>query len=223
MRKDDEDQEDFAETVDLSSLDLLVNATPDDLATIMANSGKQALMQLGIEHENNLVNQVDANSLAYAKSRSAEMVGKQWDGDQLVDNPDAEWVITDATRDELRSLVAQVQSGDLKLTDLPQAIQDATAFSPERAELIARTEIITANSQGTLSGFKAARSIGVVIKKKWWPDKNACEVCLGNADDGAIDLDDNFSSGDDAPAAHPNCKCALISDIGDEDEADEDE
>ena len=222
LRKDDESQDDFAETVDLSNLDLLVNATPDDLATVMANSGKQALTQIGIEHQHNLVNQVNDDSVAYAKERSAEMVGKKYVGGILVDNPDAEWVITDATRDEIQSLVAQVTTGDLKLTDLSQAIQDAAAFSPERAEMIARTEIITANAQGSLSGFKAAQSIGVKVKKEWLPDAEACPICLENSDAGPIDLDEEFPSGDDAPTAHPNCECVLIPVTGDE-ENDDDE
>lgn len=199
----------------------MVNATPDDLAAIMANSGKQALLKLGIEHENNLVNQVNADSVAYARARGAEMVGKKWVDDELVDNPDAEWVITDATRDELQSLVTRVTTGDLKLTDLSQAIEDATAFSPERAELIARTETITANSQGSLSGYKSARSIGVKVKKEWLPDAEACPICLENADAGPIDLDDDFPSGDDAPTAHPNCECTLIPIVDDESDDDE--
>jgi len=194
MRKGDDDEDTFDAAVDLSTLDLLVNATPDDLAAVFSDSGKQGLMQLKIEHEHNLVNQVHQQSLDYAKDRSAEMVGKKWVDGKLVDNPDAQWVITDSTRDELRGLVADVQSGDLKLTDLPQAIRDATAFSPERASMIARTEIMAANG----------------------PDDEACEICLGNADDGDIEVDAEFSSGDDAPPAHPNCECVIIPVVSDD-------
>jgi len=216
MRKGDDDEDTFDAAVDLSTLDLLVNATPDDLAAVFSDSGKQGLMQLKIEHEHNLVNQVHQQSLDYAKDRSAEMVGKKWVDGKLVDNPDAQWVITDSTRDELRGLVADVQSGDLKLTDLPQAIRDATAFSPERASMIARTEIMAANGQGSLASFKSARDIGVKIKKAWWPDDEACEICLGNADDGDIEVDAEFSSGDDAPPAHPNCECVIIPVVSDD-------
>ena len=218
LRKDDDQEDDFAATVDLSALNVLVNATPDDIAAVFSDSGKQSLMQLKIEHEQNLVNQVNQQSLDYAKSRSAEMVGKKYVDGELVDNPDAEWVITDATRDELRSLVAQVQSGDIKLTDLPQAIMDATAFSKERANLIARTEIMAANGQGSLASFKAAKSIGVKLKKAWHPDEDACPICLDNADDGDIDIDDDFSSGDDAPPAHPNCECVIVPVVEEEDD-----
>ena len=110
-------------------------------------------------------------------------------------------------------------------SDLEDAIQEAGAFSPARAELIARTEVTRANSYGSLGGYKAAKDAGVNVKKAWHPDDEACEICLGNADDGDIDLDDSFSSGDDAPPGHPNCECSIIpvveTENGDEEEGDE--
>lgn len=208
-----------------------MNVVPADLNGVASDSGNQALMQLGFENESGLVNQVDARSLAYAKSRAAEMVGKKWVDGELVDNPDAQWVISDATRDEIRDLVAQVQSGDLNVTDLPKAIQDADAFSPQRATLIARTETMAANGQGSLAAYKSARDIGVKVKKAWEPDEDACPICQDNADQGPIDVDDDFESGDDAPPAHPNCECVLVpvvendegeeADEGEDDEGDE--
>ncbi len=170
----------------------------------MADSGKQSLIQLGIENENGLVNQVHAESLAYARDRAAEMVGKKWVNGALVDNPNAEWVITDTTRDDIQALVAQVQSGELKATDLPGAIMEAATFSKERAAMIARTELMEANAQGSLASYYAARKIGVNVKKAWLPDAEACDICLENEAAGAIDLDDEFPSGDMAPTAHPN-------------------
>ena len=220
IHKGDDDNSDFADSVDLSALDLLVNATPADLQGIAADSGRQGLIQLGIENEQGLVNQVDNNSLAYAKDRAAEMVGKKWVDGRLVDNPDAQWVITDATRDEINDLIVQVQSGDLAATDLPKALMDADAFSADRANMIARTELMAANGQGSLASYKSARDIGVKVKKAWYPDEGACPICLANADDGSIDLDADFSSGDDAPPAHPNCECVLIPEVEEETEND---
>ena len=148
------------------------------------------------------------------------MIGKKWVDGVLVDNPEAEWVITGATRDEIRGIVSDYLSNNIELKDLSGAIQDAGVFSDERADLIARTEVAAANNQGTLESLKAARSIGVNRKKIWYPDAEACPICSDNADQGAIDLDDDFDSGDDAPPAHPNCECRLISEV---DEGDEDE
>jgi hypothetical protein len=54
-----------------------------------------------------------------------------------------------------------------------------------------------------------ARSAGL-NEKSWETESgNPCEVCLANVDDGWIDIDDTFSSGDDAPTAHPGCMCDL--------------
>jgi hypothetical protein len=33
-------------------------------------------------------------------------VGKKWDGEELIDNPDARWAITESTREMLRGDVA---------------------------------------------------------------------------------------------------------------------
>ena len=223
LSKDDSD--DFeaeaavtAASLDLSSLEALVDASPEYLQRIAAESGKQTLAMIGVFNRDDLVNQVNEDSLAFAKARSAEMVGKKWVDGELVDNPNADWVITDATRDELRSIIADVYSGATSSGDLESAIKTAGAFSDERAALIARTEIINANSQGTLAGMRTARGVGVAVKKQWIPDAEACPICLENADAGAIDIDEAFPDGSDAPPSHPSCECQIVPITSDEDE-----
>lgn len=46
---------------------------------------------------------------------------------------------------------------------------------------------------------------------KFWLTTGAdpCALCLDNEDDGGIDMDDIFSSGDAAPLAHLSCLCIL--------------
>ena len=39
---------------------------------------------------------------------------------------------------------------------------------------------------------------------------DACDECVANAEQGAIGLEDEFLSGDDAPPAHPNCRCDVL-------------
>ena len=95
-------------------------------------------------------------------------------------------------------------------------LQDAYAFSDDRAELIARNEVAMANQAGALDGMKLAKGAGVKLKKVWIPDADACPICEENGDDGPIDLDEQFSSGDDAPTAHVNCECSLASEVEDE-------
>lgn len=80
-----------------------------------------------------------------------------------------------------------------------------------RAELIAVKELGDAYSQGTLKGaVSIEQQTGMVLQKAWALSAGACPVCLPNQGDGWIPLGDNFSSGDDAPTAHPACRCSLM-------------
>lgn len=71
--------------------------------------------------------------------------------------------------------------------------------------MIARTEPTFAESAGSLLGYAESGA----VDGKGWSVEDPCEVCQGNADDDIIPLDEEFSSGDQAPPAHPNCKCAV--------------
>lgn len=198
-----------AERIDLGSMTGIIDATEADIAAIAADSGQLAIAQVGEATNSGLVNQIYQASLDFAKQRAAEMVGRKWVNGELVDNPDAKWVITDSTRDELETIFEQLYSGQLKRSDLIQAIRDAGAFSKVRAAMIARTEASLANNAGALAGYLASRDLGLKIRKTWVPDNIACPICLANGDQGAIELDDNFLSGNIAPPAHPNCRCNL--------------
>ena len=76
-------------------------------------------------------------------------------------------------------------------------------FSTTRAELIAQTE---ANDAYSDARQQIATEAGL-DEKRWDPDGEACPECQANADQGWIDIDDDFESGDDAPTAHPGCDC----------------
>ena len=78
--------------------------------------------------------------------------------------------------------------------------------SDYRAMRIARTESINAYGAGALEGY---RQSGVVEGKYWMPDAEACPICVENADAGVIGLEEEFPSGDLAPAGHVNCECSL--------------
>lgn len=217
LHKDDSDDEDIAAAatvaseLDLDKLNAIIDATAPDLKTMATDSGARALSQIGVVDQGDLVNQVYEDSADYAATRSAELIGMKYVNGKLVDNPDAEWSITSATRDQLRGIIADAFAGKTPAGDVEASIADAGAFSPERAALIARTEISRANNYGALSGYITARDqAGVAVKKSWLPDDEACPICVDNVDDGIIDLDDEFSSGDLAPPAHPNCECTIL-------------
>jgi hypothetical protein len=76
-------------------------------------------------------------------------------------------------------------------------------FTTTRAELIARTE-----ANDAYSGARQQIAVEAGLdEKRWDPDGDACPECQANADQGWIDIEDSFDSGDDAPTAHPGCDC----------------
>lgn len=152
---------------------------------------------------------VNADALAYAEERSAEMVGMRRNlaGD-LVENPDARWRIDESTRDFLRDDVGTAMREGWSNERLAAQIADSYAFSKDRAMTIARTETQMASNGGAVNGYRAS---GVVDGKIWLTaeDDLVSEECQENGDAGVIGLDDTFPSGDDAPPVHPNCRCSI--------------
>lgn len=146
------------------------------------------------------INGKDALSLAntraeeWAKHRAAELVKD----------------LVDTTRDSLRSTIVRAEAEGMSNAELAKEIRDNYGFSRQRASTIARTETKSADSEGALEGW---RSTGLKMKKEWVRSANDadCDICEANEQQGAIDLDDTFDSGDDTSPAHPNCECAVLS------------
>lgn len=199
----------IATAIDLGSLDVLLGVVPGELERVASDSGRLALAQLGVGQRAELVGQVNDRAVAYSKDRAAELVGKKWVDGELVDNPNAEWVISDTARDELRQVIADGLERNLGRDAIRDAVETMGAFSQARAEVIANTEIGRANSVGALDGYRAARDAGVTVKKAWLCDTEPCPVCLRNQAQGGVGLEEAFESGDLTPLAHPGCECTL--------------
>lgn len=176
----------------------------------------------------NLISKINQIAADWADDRGAELVGMRFAEDgSLIENPNAQWRITDYTRDALRNIIKQGFEDEITMTDLSQQILDAGAFSESRAEMIARTEVARAQVRGNLETWKES---GVVETVQWLlsEDHEIEDECDDN-DGEIVGIGEDFPSGDDAPPLHPNCWCALVSvditsttsdDTGDEDEAD---
>lgn len=205
MAKDAEgDADDIVDGLPLTALGGL-SAVDADLEAVAADSGGLFLAQLTTPAKDDLFGQVNERAVAYARDRAAELVSD----------------IEDSTRNDLRGIIAAGLKENIGMDAIAGRIEDAYAFSEERADLIAHNEIAMANSQGVLEGMHSARNAGVALKKVWLPDADACDICEENGDAGPIDLDDDFPSGDDAPTAHVNCRCTMASDIEEDAEGDD--
>lgn len=137
----------------------------------------------------------DPDATAWAAEHAAEMLGKDGAGGKLADT----------TREMVRETLVQALKDDASHTGLADILETAYAFSPERAELIARTEV--GNAQGKGAYFGAA---AVGMKAKRWllsNDEGICVPCQRNAKQEWIPIDQPFQSGDLAPLAHPRCRC----------------
>jgi SPP1 gp7 family putative phage head morphogenesis protein len=147
-----------------------------------------------------LFGQVETRAAQWAAEHSAELVT----------------MITDATRDTVQTAIAQAIAQGMTKDEMIDAIMDAStddpngAFSEERAQFIAETEVGFANSEGSLMGMKEAEKSGVTLLKEWDATDEPCPICQENQDAGAIPLADAFPSGDMAPLAHPRCRCVLV-------------
>lgn len=121
--------------------------------------------------------------------------------------------IDESTRGMLAHDIDEAFKTGMTTDELARELRDNYAFSDARASTISRTEVARADMQGSMQAY---RESGVVKGKKWLLAEDPCPICEDNANDGTIDLDEDFSSGDDAAPAHPNCECDVAPVIEDE-------
>src|ERR1035437_6817873 len=185
--------------------DELVPDLADPLKTITKAGGARALAELEITDKQMLS---DVNEVAsdWADSRAAELVGmRRLPSGKLVQNPNAQWTISDKTRDDIRQIVTDAFKQKTTMTELAANIQQAGTFSEYRAATIAATETIKAENQGNLLGW---RTSNLVEQVEWQlsADHESSECsCEDNADGSPYDIDDVPECPD-----HPNCMCSLV-------------
>lgn len=190
----------------------IVATVDEGLLDVMLATNAATLTQLASSDGNLLV----VNELAkeFAERRAAELVGMRYDknGD-LVVNPDAEWAITDSTRNRLRQLITDAFKKGITPQELADSIEEDYAFSSSRALTIARTEVSRAHTRASLN---AATESGVVSgKRNLLSSSHAVEDdCDLATEDGTIPLDQPFSgSGELISPHHPLCTCGTAYEV----------
>lgn len=212
---DDFDLDDFMDKLDLSSVETSQSDLEDGLAETFEDTARVSIAVIGPKNKGSMFEQVHDRALIWAKQHAADLVGR---------SDDAEYAIDDATRDMIRASIASGIEDNKSMLQIAADLIESYAFSDERAHTIASTEITSANSLGALAGYEEVKADGGDVKKSWLVMETGCDVCQENADAGAIELDEEFPSGDQAPGAHPHCRCVLVPVVGANDnEADADE
>ncbi len=134
----------------------------------------------------------------------ANLVGKTVNDDgSIVDNPKAEFNVIDTVRNDIAQSV-KTSLGLGETTDEAVARMAEVINPIDRAETIARTESVNAYNAGVMQFGDLSNAVG-----KEWDTAGADDICADNEDEGPIAFDDDFSSGDSEPPAHPNCRCAI--------------
>lgn len=135
----------------------------------------------------------DPNAVKWAREHAAELAKG----------------LSETSRQDIQDAVANALDGD----GIDAAYDDilAAVGDEDRADLIARTEIMDAANQGFLQGLSQAQDAGLLPEdatKQWIATSGCCDEC-DDLDGEEVLLDEDFSSGDDSPPAHPRCRCAL--------------
>jgi HK97 family phage portal protein len=196
---------DFVAELDTSGLSLAWEDFSDTLIATSADGAKHEVAKLIVTDPEITTTSPDAvaaifggkdpDAVKWAGEHAAEMLGKDGAGGKLADT----------TREMVHETLTKALADDASHTGLADILEQSYAFSPERAELIATTEMRNAQGKGAYFGAAA-----VGMKAKHWllsNDEGICVVCQRNAKQEWIPIDHPFQSGDLAPIAHPRCRC----------------
>jgi hypothetical protein len=164
--------------------------------TIGAQSGQRIYnINLGLTSTSEIIQNLTTERIAW-------LVGKRVDkSGNVVDNPNADYRISDKTRDQIASSIQEsIAHGENKKEATARLVE--IVGDPARAEKIAQTESVNAFGSGLHNFGKESGAT-----RKEWQDVGATDECKDNADAGVIPIDEAFPSGDMHPAAHTGCRC----------------
>ena len=115
--------------------------------------------------------------------------------------------VDQTTQKWLADQIMQGSADGLTPQEIANGIADSSdQFSEARAKTIVLTETAAAITQ-----VEIATSASYGITEKTWhtsEDDLVDEIC-GDLDDETVGINESFSSGDDGPPAHPNCRCYI--------------
>jgi hypothetical protein len=113
--------------------------------------------------------------------------------------------LSNTTREKVSDALVAFLKGESSMKDVEDAVGD-----DDRAELIARTETMTALNEGQRGAWDDAVEAGLLpddAKRVWIAAPGCCDDCE-ELDGETADLDGEYpNDGGDGPPLHPNCRC----------------
>lgn len=117
--------------------------------------------------------------------------------------------ISDTSRERIANAIERAVAGD----GIDAAYDDilAAVGDEDRADMIARTEVMTAANEGQREGWDQAVEAGLLpddSKVEWIATSGCCDDC-DELDGETRDIDGEYDDADagDGPPLHPNCRC----------------
>jgi SPP1 gp7 family putative phage head morphogenesis protein len=209
-----------ARALDKLRRDLVRGITADNVHELTTRLNDEAIVR---PFQDAIVAQLQAVALA-----GSEFGREQVEGDvfgvrkalevgmwELANNMAADWALSygydlvrgiiSTTRDRIAREVAEYVRNSETVGTLIQRLSAGNLFSPERARMIAVTEVTRAYAEGNRQAWKAS---GVIEKRRWRTnaDELVCPVC-GPLAGQVVGLDEEFDGGISGPPAHPRCRC----------------
>jgi hypothetical protein len=138
---------------------------------------------------------LDEMAEKYGKERGGELVGmKNIDG-KWVPNPNAEWVVSETTRERTNELLQQAMDEGWSPQKFSEALEESGLYGEARADMIARTEVAIAQNYGQVETYSAAGVTEVYVFDG--DEDTECSEANGQT----WSVEDAL----DKPTAHPNC------------------
>ena len=201
----------IADAVDLSGLGAIAGAISGSMADIAQSTVDFIIGSYGLLTDS--ISDIIGTARDKAEDRADELVSLSRDGFGVVsEDSGADMSIVPTTR---KMILETIENGikEQLTADEIAGIVESTVFSPSRIEMIANAEASFASAIGTEVATGYIASLGIGSNKAWVTqgDNKVCaDICAQNELDGAIGMNEAFSSGDQLTPGHPRCRCSIL-------------